>query len=425
MTTDQVTARGPAPLGGTERIPGPDLARGFMLLLIVLANTAYYLYGGPRSASGAHPVDGSALDTVVQGILITTVDLRVYPMFAFLFGYGLVMIARRQGQRGLSDKQVRSVIQRRNLWLIVFGAVHALLLWGGDILGAYGLTGLVLVWLFLRRSDRTLLVWAGIGSAIVILVAALSTLGAVAVMAGEDTGSQFDPGFADAAYASISADTFWDSVVARMTMWPVQITFVQGVFGLVVPVSILLGFWAARHRVLERPQEHRRLLWVTAIGGITIGWSFGIVHALAHAGVISGVEPAMAALAAPQMATGLACGLGYVAVFGLIGGRLAGRRLGPIAHAVTAVGKRSMTCYLAQSVLCAPLLAAWGLGLGAELGSASMAAFAIGVWIVTIAYALWLERRESPGPAENLLRRLVYGPVAKTPGPPASTTPAI
>ncbi|WP_280415341.1 DUF418 domain-containing protein [Nocardia carnea] len=424
MTTDQATARGPAPLGGSERIPGPDLARGFMLLLIVLANTAYYLYGGQRSASGAHPVDGSALDTVVQGILITTVDLRVYPMFAFLFGYGLVMIARRQEQRGLSDKQVRSVIQRRNLWLIAFGAVHALLLWGGDILGAYGLTGLVLVWLFLRRSDRTLLIWAGIGTALVTLVAALSTLGAVAVLAGEDTGSEFDPGFANAAYASISAENFWDAAVARMTMWPVQITVVQGPIGLVVPVSILLGFWAARHRVLERPQEHRRLLWVTAIAGIGIGWGFGLVHALAHTGVISGMEPAMAALLAPQMATGLLCGLGYVAVFGLIGGRLADRPLGPLAHSVTAVGKRSMTCYLAQSVLCAPLLAAWGLGLGAELGSASMAAFAIGVWIITIAYALWLERRASPGPAENLLRRLVYGPSEKTPGPPAPATPA-
>ena len=83
-----------------------------------------------------------------------------------------------------------------------------------------------------------------------------------------------------------------------------------------------------------------------------------------------------------------------------------------------------MTCYLAQSVLCAPLLAAWGLGLGAELGSASMATFAIGVWVITIAYALWLERRASPGPAETLLRRLVYGPGEKTPGPLASATPA-
>ncbi|NKY32532.1 DUF418 domain-containing protein [Nocardia speluncae] len=419
MTTEQATARGPAPLGGNDRIPGPDLARGFMLLLIVLANTAYYLYGGQRSASGAHPVDGSALDTVVQGVLITTVDLRVYPMFAFLFGYGLVMIARRQSQRGLSEKQVRSVIQRRNVWLIVFGAVHALLLWGGDILGAYGLTGLVLVWLFLRRSDRTLLVWAGIGSVIVALVAGLSALGAVAVLSGEDTGGGFDPGFADSAYASISEENFWAAAVARITMWPVQVTFVQGLFGLVVPVSILLGFWAARHRVLERPQEHRQLLWVTAIAGITLGWSFGLVHALAHAGVISGVEPAMAAMAAPQMATGLACGLGYVAVFGLIGGRLAGRRLGPVAYAVTAVGKRSMSCYLAQSVLCAPLLAAWGLGLGAALGSAGMAAFAVGVWIITIGYAVLLERQANPGPAETLLRRLVYGRARHSHNPPA------
>ncbi|MGW5382673.1 DUF418 domain-containing protein [Nocardia sp. NPDC003963] len=130
MAMDQAITHNSAPRGDTERIPGPDLARGFMLLLIVLANSAYYLFGRERSASGAHPVDGSALDTVVQGALITTVDLRVYPMFAFLFGYGLVLIARQQQRHGLSERETRWVVQRRNLWLIVFGSVHALLLWG-------------------------------------------------------------------------------------------------------------------------------------------------------------------------------------------------------------------------------------------------------------------------------------------------------
>jgi uncharacterized membrane protein YeiB len=32
--------------------------------------------------------------------------------------------------------------------------------------------------------------------------------------------------------------------------------------------------------------------------------------------------------------------------------------------AVAAVGKRSLFCYLAHSLLFAPLLAAWGLGMG-------------------------------------------------------------
>ncbi|MGW5382674.1 DUF418 domain-containing protein [Nocardia sp. NPDC003963] len=283
---------------------------------------------------------------------------------------------------------------------------------GGDILGAYGLTGLILVWLFMHRSDRTLLVWAGIGTAIVVLVAGLSALEAVAVLAGERTAPGLEPELLESAYSSVSAESVGAAAVARMAMWPLQVTFIQGIFGMVVPVSILLGLWAARRRVLERPQEHRKLLWATAIGGIGIGWGFGLVHALAHAGVISGAGPAMASFAAPQLATGLTCGLGYVAVFGLIGGRLADRRIGPGTQAVTAVGRRSLTCYLAQSVLCAPILAAWGLGLGGTLGSAGMAAFAVAVWLVTLGGAVLLERRASPGLAETLLRRLTYGPAA-------------
>lgn len=55
-------------------------------------------------------------------------------------------------------------------------------------------------------------------------------------------------------------------------------------------------------------------------------------------------------------------------------------------------------------------LAAWGFGLGAELSSASMALFATGVWLATVALAVALERRGSRGPAETALRRLAYRP---------------
>ncbi|WP_308050611.1 DUF418 domain-containing protein [Streptomyces sp. TRM72054] len=79
------------------------------------------------------------------------------------------------------------------------------------------------------------------------------------------------------------------------------------------------------------------------------------------------------------------------------------------AAAVTAVGKRSLSCYLAHSLLFAPLLAARGLGLGAHLGSATTALFATGVWLVTVAAAHALERADRRGPVEAALRRLMHG----------------
>ena len=131
-------------------------------------------------------------------------------------------------------------------------------------------------------------------------------------------------------------------------------------------------------------------------------------HALAHLGVIRGLQEVLWGFAPWQMLTGLTGGLGYVAVFGLIGARAEGRPPGPLSAAVAATGRRSMTSYLLQSVLCAPLLAAWGLGLGDVLHSSTMLLFGLAVWLVTVAIAVWLERCGDRGPAESALRRLTY-----------------
>ena len=92
----------PSALGSSSRALAPDLARGLMLLLIALANTPWYLYGSSTSTSSIHATDGSTLDRAVQFVIITAVDSRVYPMFAFLFGYGIVQMYQRSLDRGPS-----------------------------------------------------------------------------------------------------------------------------------------------------------------------------------------------------------------------------------------------------------------------------------------------------------------------------------
>jgi uncharacterized protein len=181
---------------------------------------------------------------------------------------------------------------------------------------------------------------------------------------------------------------------------------------------MLLGFWAARRRVLEEPHNHLRMLRWTVVVGLAIGWLGGLPAALAHIGVLE-VPPAavseQGALRPIADGTGLAGGLGYVALFGLIAHRMPEwARRHPAVVAVAAVGRRSLSSYLAHSLIFAPLLAAWGLGLGALLGSATMAAFAVGVWLVTVVGADAMERAGWRGPAEVLLRLLTYGTAART-----------
>ncbi|WP_017541914.1 DUF418 domain-containing protein [Nocardiopsis halophila] len=404
--TPSVPLRGPS--RPAERAPAPDLARGMMLLLIVLANTPIYLWTTTHSSSSNHPMNEGTLDSVVSAVLIVVADLRVYPMFAFLFGYGIVQIYLRQQAAGVSEADARALLRRRNLLLIAFGAVHALLLWYGDIIGAYGLVGLILVALFLRRSDRTLLTWAGIGTGLLALLAVLAAVGAF-FAAGSDGGQSSASPATESAFmmAPIAEEDPLMAAVLRIAYWP-MIVIGQGVLGVAVPVAILLAFWAARRRILEEPWNHLPLLRRTAVIGIAVGWLGPLPNALHHLGLLAVPEGVAWVFWPVQLATGLVGGIGYVALFGLIGARLRGRRLGPAGSAVAALGKRSMTGYIGQSVLCAPVLSAWGLGLGAALGSATMALFAVGVWLATLVFAVLLERAGKRGPTEVALRRLAY-----------------
>ncbi len=140
--------------------------------------------------------------------------------------------------------------------------------------------------------------------------------------------------------------------------------------------------------------------------------------ALAHIGVLhvpDDMQSESGALTVLRDITGNAAGLGYVAAVALFAHWWTTRRprRGATAvAAVTSVGKRSLSCYLAHSLLFAPVLAAWGLGLGKHLGSATMALFAFAVWLVTVAGAYALERAGRRGPAETVLRRLMYGRLA-------------
>lgn len=397
-----------------ERALAPDLARGFMLLLIVLSNTAFHLWAARGGPSGWQPVDGSWLDHAVQFTMITVLDLRIYPLFAFLFGYGMMQLYLRQTTAGTSERDTLRILRRRSLWLIVIGLTHSALLMAGDIVGYYGVLSLVLGLVFLRRSERALKWWIWIGAAHLVLVSLQPVVSAL--LQGE-LGSLGNAADADAGYVAYAAEEKnWLDAAGTRVSTGLYVTS-GGLLALVGGgyVIFLLGFWAARRRVLEEPGLHRTLLRRTAVIGITIGWLGALPAALAHVGALDVPDDAQSetgALYLLRELTGNAAGLGYVAAVALFAHWWTSRRTrrgSAAAAAVSAVGKRSLSCYLAHSLLFAPVLAAWGLGLGEHLTSATMALFAVGVWLITVAGAYALERAGRRGPVEVVLRRLMYG----------------
>ncbi|MGI5504867.1 DUF418 domain-containing protein [Lentzea sp. CA-135723] len=351
-----------------KRLLTPDLARGGMLALIALANSAVYLHGRPYGVR-QHIVESGFADHLVSFFVVTLVDARAYPMFAFLFAYGVAKMAPQR-------------VKSRNWWLIVFGFLHALLLFPGDVLGLYGVLGFAVI-AMTRWKDRTL------------FVVATLWLGLTALVAGQAYATP--PNGQRAFFLSFeTADP-----MAAMAMRPLEWLLVPlGLIG--VGAAAMMGVWAARRNVLASPEQHQTLLRHVAGWGIPIAALGGLPSGLAVAGVLHVGEPSeLAGLAALHAVTGIAGGLGYAALIALISLRV--RADSPVVRAIAACGERSLSCYLFQSVVFVLLFVPYALGLGATLGSAATALVALATWLVSVLLADLLRRRGQRGPAEALL----------------------
>ncbi|MEV5962419.1 DUF418 domain-containing protein [Kribbella sp. NPDC051952] len=394
MTTQTLPAvdhRGP--VRSKERALAPDLIRGAMLLLIGLANSANFAFAGqPGVESAPH-----GLERVLNFVKLTFVDARAYPVFAVMFGYSLVQLARRQRSAGATPGAVRRVLLKRNAWLIAFGLVHATLLYFGDFLGAYGIVGIVCTLLLINRSDKFHRIIVGIW---VIEALYVLATGAKAVVALLNSSGPAHP-LVNEPNPSLAATSYGASLIDRLQEYPLHTATVLGFI-----MVVWLGIWAARKQILENPAAHRKLLsWVAAVGmGITV--LGGLPLALVGAGWMHVDESAVDSVNYLSHVSGMFGGPGYIALFALLVSRIT--KLSLPVRAVSALGQRSLSGYLFQSVSWMVLLAPFTLHL--RFGSTAYTAFfcAIGVWVVSVIGAYVMSKRSYRGPAETLLRRLVY-----------------
>jgi len=353
-----------------------------MLLFIALANSHYFLRGS--SVLGGYPQDGSNLDSAVTWMIATFVDGRAFPMFGLLFGYGVAQIARRHDVLG--PPGVRRLLRRRGLVLIVVGFAHGMLLYVGDILAAYG----VLLFLGVRAvrwKDRWLMVAAS-----VFLVLGALPVASLAISREPPDALLLPPDL--------------------ITMLSSRLE-VQPYIMLLAPIGfagpLLVGLWVGRRRILEQPATYRRLLTVTAAVGIGVAVLGAQPVSLMLAGA-TGVpdDGTLHMVAALHDATGVLGGFGYAALIALLATRLEGRD-SRVVDALAATGQRSMTCYLAQSVVWTLAFAPFLLDLSGTLTVAGTALMATMTWVVTVLLADWMRRAGNRGPFEVLVRRVTYG----------------
>ncbi|WP_308819846.1 DUF418 domain-containing protein [Pseudonocardia alni] len=395
----------------TGRAPAPDLARGAALLLIAVAN-AHTFVTHRGIGVRAYPLDPTGVDAWLAAAQLTLVDGRAYPLFALLFGYGIAGLARRAARDGAGPDQVLALVRRRGGALFGVGAAHAVLLWHGDFVAAYGLIAVVLAPVLVRGSTAVL-VFTGVAAATL-----LALLYAPVALTRSDAPS---------ASPSLVAPDVLSAAVERFGEWLFGNLLISAV-GLLGAAAA--GVLVARAGWLDAPARHRRALRRVAVAGIGAGVVGGLPLGLVAAGVWAPSEPVALVVGVLHAVTGHAAGAGYAALAGLVVARWSrsadAAPAGPwatypqpgdagpvpggwVARALVALGRRSLSGYLAQSVAFVALFPAWTLGLGAGLPLWAATLCGAGVWLVTVVVAVAAGRRGHRGPAEVLLRRLTYG----------------
>ena len=388
------------------RILTPDLARGAALLGIAIANgiTVWSLrigdfsQGYHRTLSGII-VNNSLWDKVTIILTDMFVHTRGLPMFATLLGYGVGMILVREQRKGATKKQCRAILLRRYGALILFGLLHMVFLFYGDIMFIYGLIILVLVIPMRNAKNKTLLITAG-----VLFVLSMVMNGAL--LSYSDMNAVLLQGYGHG---------YVQDQLVRGASLAFIYNFLRFPFALpLVGSVILVGFVAGRNGVLEHPEHFRMPMRIAATITVIIVITVGLPLGLASLGIL-GHERIFYLL---NMLVGMVSGPGIVVWISWIASWVERRKLTdtlPI-RMLTALGRMSMTGYVLQSVAFIFIMTPWFLGIGSGQSVTMVAMISAGIWVITVIFACLWSRTGRRGPLEIAHRTLGYGrlPNAKT-----------
>jgi len=407
------------PVPGEERIQVIDVLRGVALIGIITANMRAFFAPLPAYFNPSLLWTGTG-DRIAQALIDCFVSGKFITLFATLFGLGFAVQLSRAQLRGAGFAGFYS---RRLAALLLFGVAHSFLIWWGDILLGYALTGFPLI-LFRKRAQKTVMIWA---QAMYWLPMLFMIGFVIAVLFGAKIPTSPEP-TSQTLQETIriySQGTWVEIFRKRAQEWAgVNVGFVfffPRVLGM-----FLIGFWIWRTGILQDLAANLDRIRRAGRWGLAIGLPGNIAFVAINeiwrpnpmaASPLSVVAFLIASLAVPALS------LFYASAVILL---FQDERWRSRLSGFGAVGRMALTNYLLQSVACTTLFYSFGFGLYGAIGPLVGLIPTALVYGVQVPFsAAWL-RRFRYGPMEWVWRVMTYGKIpqpalrsASLPGPEA------
>ncbi|MGJ9382110.1 DUF418 domain-containing protein [Salipaludibacillus sp. CF4.18] len=382
-----------SPLDSANRLHHIDSLRGFALFGIFLVNMLAFQYG-TFGYEYIYP-DLNSTDQASHNMIEFLFQGSFYPIFSILFGFGATLMWQRAGQE---DRPFYLVFLRRLVILAMMGTAHLYLIWDGDILLTYAITGFIFV-LFLKCKPKTLLIWA-------ITLVFLNTAPGLLPTddASTNEASTMLSSIAEQEQVVLTDGSYLDTVEFRLTSDP----FEEVEFGFLISIInavtlfmqtlwlFIVGAIIAKKRWLHDLKEHKQTLVLLMASGLSVGiilkgvMVYTPTTQLDYIGYIFG---------------GPVLGIGYIAAFSLLFMKFS---TSIVFDSFRYVGRMALTNYISQSIVMTTLFYGYGFGLLGELGTTLGIVLVVAIFILQMILSKWWLIHYRFGPIEWLWRNGTY-----------------
>jgi uncharacterized protein len=391
-----------APVAPKDRIFNLDMLRGWAILGILAVNAMAFAWPMSAEMGGARPFPMDGANLVGHWVVDVFFADKFRTLFTMLFGVSIFLVG---GER--SDEARGRLLRRRLFWLGVFGLIHGLAFWFGDILLHYAYAGLIMM--LLRSWPARRLLWVGgLFTLLWAVVASVVPVLGPMVMAGlgPEFKAQFEANQPHVTPADVMAtvDLFRSGYIPAMTEnlkgWATIQFFSLFLIPISVPLMMIgLGLFKSGWLFGRSPVWTYLLVAALAAANLALHGYYAWVELNGGALPLEGLDSGLGG-AAPLIT------LGYVSLLILM------TRFGlkPVTAVLTPVGRMAFTNYLTQTLIMTSLFyMPWGPLWFGTMGPGALWGVVGAVWVVQLIWSpLWLSVFQM-GPLEWVWRCLTYG----------------
>jgi uncharacterized protein len=394
-----------SPITGKDRIKTIDIIRGFALFGIFLVNMPAFHSPVFMKSFYTQGVEYSGVDYWVDVFFSLFVEMKFFTIFSFLFGLGFFIFMSRAEEKSLG---VKALYLRRIFALFLFGVIHVIALWFGDILHTYAVAGLFLLF-FYKRKIKTILIWAFSLLVVLNLLFSLSLfMPNEMVIAMEETNAQgFEENLVE--YVEIYTQAgFLEWVSYR---FETEVGFVaSNLIPALIPVfaMFLFGLAAGKAGVFHQVNNHLRLLKNVRLLTFLISIPLVIMLALLKLDILDFGFKQLFAIQLFKSLTGTSLCFFYISTLTLM---LRKENWQKILRPLGSAGQMALTNYLMQTIV--SVLIFVGFGFYGKVSLVTGTILCVVIFALQMMFSTFWLKKFRFGPFEWLWRSFTYMKVQK------------